>query len=88
MDRDLDQLQAAITHSENRNRSETIQLFDSNHFYYLEHPPTKEELLNTMVRKLVEDHYASYAFWQASWKGKNLAKLISIIFWLSHIRCR
>jgi lichenan operon transcriptional antiterminator len=28
----------------------------------LEHPPTKEELLNTMVRKLVEDHYASYAF--------------------------
>ena len=51
LDRDLDQLQAAISHSKNSSRSETIQLFDKNHFYFLEHPPTKAELLNSMVGK-------------------------------------
>ena len=62
LDRDLDQLQAAISHSENSGRSETIQLFDRNHFYYLEHPSTKAELLNSMVGKLVEDKYAPEDF--------------------------
>ena len=62
LDRDLDQLQAAISNSENSSRSETIQLFDRNHFYYFEHPPTKEELLNSMVGKLVEDKYAPEDF--------------------------
>ena len=71
LDRALDQLQAAINFSENSSRSETIQLFDRNHFYYLEHPPTKAELLNIMVGKLVADHYAQTPFWQASWKEKN-----------------
>ena len=62
LDRDLDQLQNAIIHSENSSRSETIQLFDRNHFYYLEHPPTKEELLKNMVGKLVDDQYAPEDF--------------------------
>jgi lichenan operon transcriptional antiterminator len=62
LDRDLDQLQAAISHSENSSRSETIQLFDRNHFYYFEHPSTKAELLNTIVGKLVEDKYAPEDF--------------------------
>ena len=62
LDRDLDQLQAAISNSENSSRSETIQLFDKNHFYYLEHPPTKAELLNSMVGKLVEEQYAPDVF--------------------------
>ena len=63
LDRDLDQLQAAISHSENSSRSETIQLFDRNHFYYLEHPSTKaENPLNNMVGKLVEDQYAPEDF--------------------------
>ena len=44
-------------HSENSNRSETIQLFDKNHFHYVEHPLTKEKLLDAMVGKLVADHY-------------------------------
>ena len=62
LDRDLDQLQAAISHSENSSRSETIQLFDRNHFYYLEHPSTKAEPLNTIVEKLVEDKYSPEVF--------------------------
>ena len=62
LDRDLDQLQAAISHSKNSSRSETIQLFDKNHFYFLEHPPTKAELLNSMVGKLVEEQYAPDVF--------------------------
>lgn len=62
LDRDLDQLQTAIIHSGNSSRSETIQLFDRNHFYYLEHPSTKEELLSSMVGKLVEDKYAPEDF--------------------------
>lgn len=62
LDRDLDQLQVTISLSENSSRSETIQLFDRNHFYYLEYPPTKAELLNNMVEKLVEDQYAPDGF--------------------------
>lgn len=34
LDRDLDQPQVAISHSKNSSRSETIQLFDKNHFYF------------------------------------------------------
>lgn len=62
LDRDLYQLQTVIMHSKNSSRSETIQLFDRNHFYYLEHPPTKEELLKNMVGKLVDDQYAPEDF--------------------------
>ena len=39
-----------------------IQLFDRNHFYYLGHPSTKEELLSSMVGKLVEEKYAPEDF--------------------------
>ena len=39
-----------------------IQLFDRNHFYYLEHPSTKEKLLKNMVGKLVDDQYAPEDF--------------------------
>ena len=74
LDRDLDQLQTAIIHSGNSSRSETIQLFDRNHFYYLEHPPAKEELLNTIVGKLVEDKYAPEDFLESILEREELGQ--------------
>lgn len=62
LDGDLDQMQAEISQSENSSCSETIKLFDRNHFYYMEHPLTKEELLSNMIGKLVEDHYSPGGF--------------------------
>ena len=74
LDRDLDQLQTAIIHSGNSSRSETIQLFDRNHFYYLEHPPTKEELLSSMVGKLVKDQYAPEDFFASILEREELGQ--------------
>lgn len=39
-----------------------MYLFDINHFYYVEHPTTKAELLDAMVGNLVNDHYAPDTF--------------------------
>ena len=74
LDRNLDQLQTAIIHSENSGRSETIQLFDRNHFYYLEYPPTKAELLKSMVGKLVEYQYVPDTFFTSNLEREELGQ--------------
>ncbi|CZR09496.1 Mannitol/fructose-specific phosphotransferase system, IIA domain [Trichococcus ilyis] len=60
--RDLNKLQAAIDNSENSCRSGAIQLFNPDHFYYINEPMTKEDLLQRMVGNLVNDHYAPDTF--------------------------
>lgn len=62
LDRDLNKLQAAIDNSENSCRSGAIQLFNPDHFYCINEPLTKEELLQDMVGNLVTDHYAPDTF--------------------------
>lgn len=62
LDRDLNKLQAAIDNSENSCRSGAIQLFNPDHFYCINEPMTKEDLLQKMVGTLVADHYAPDTF--------------------------
>lgn len=62
LDRDLNKLQSAIEKSENTCRSNTVQLFRPDHFYFIDEPLTKEELLNDMAGNLVKDHYAPETF--------------------------
>ena len=64
----MNQLQAAISHSKNSIRSESIQLFDKNPFYYVEHPLIKEKLFDALVGNLVADHYAPDIFLPTSQK--------------------
>lgn len=62
LDRELNKLQSIIAKSENTCRSNTIKLFRPDHFYRIDEPLIKEELLNGMAGKLVDDHYAPYTF--------------------------
>lgn len=62
LDRELNKLQSIIAKSENTCRSNTIKLFRPDHFYRIDEPLIKEELLNGMAGKLVDDHYAPDTF--------------------------
>ena len=62
LDRELNKLQSVIAKSENTCRSNTIKLFRPDHFYRIDEPLIKEELLNDMAGKLVDDHYALETF--------------------------
>ena len=62
LDRELNKLQSIIAKSENTCRSNTIKLFRPGHFYRIDEPLIKEELLNGMAGKLVDDHCALDTF--------------------------